>query len=81
MQRMDNQESDNTHGTGITMVILAWVVILGLLAWWFDDYEKSQYNPNQQITHVLLLQANRKLCYNAIVMAIMLPPAKLMANP
>ncbi|MCK4742603.1 MAG: TIGR02281 family clan AA aspartic protease [Sulfuriflexus sp.] len=49
MQNMDNQESGNTHGTGITMVILAWVLILGLMAWWFADFEKSQNNPNQQI--------------------------------
>jgi len=46
---MDNQEPDNSHGSGISVVILAWVVILGLLAWWFADYERSQYNPNQQI--------------------------------
>jgi len=64
---MDNQGSDDTHGTGITLVVLAWVVILGLLAWWFDDYEKSQYNPNQQINtrssaigeQEIVLQRNR----------------------
>jgi len=64
---MDNQEPDNTQGTGITFVVLVWVVILGLSAWWFSDYEKSQYNPNQQIntretetgSQEVVLQRNR----------------------
>ncbi len=46
---MDNQESSNTRGIGISMVVLAWVILLGLLVWWFNNYQESQRNPNQQI--------------------------------
>jgi len=46
---MNNQESDSTRSIGISMVILAWVLLLGLLLWWFTDYEESRRNPNQQI--------------------------------
>ena len=64
---MNNPESDNSHGTGITLVILAWLLILGLMAWWFADFEESQNNPNQQIStratstgaQEIVLQRNR----------------------
>lgn len=67
MQDMDNQESSNTQSTGITMVVLAWALILGLMAWWFADFEESQNNPNQQIStrssavgeQEIVLQRNR----------------------
>ncbi len=64
---MDNQESSNTRSIGISMVVLAWVVLLGLLAWWFTNYQASQRNPNQQISvqlssdgiQEIVLQRNR----------------------
>ena len=64
---MDNQESSNTRSIGISMVVLAWVVFLGLLAWWFTNYEASQRNPNQKISsrytenglEEIVLQRNR----------------------
>ncbi len=46
---MNKQESDSTRSIGISMVVLAWVLLLGLLLWWFTDYEASRRNPNQQI--------------------------------
>lgn len=64
---MDNQESSNTRSIGISMVVLAWIVFLGLLAWWFTNYEESQRNPNQKISsrytenglEEIVLQRNR----------------------
>jgi len=64
---MDNQGSEEPQGTGITMVVLAWVSILGFLAWWFANYEESQHNPNQQVQTLstsaggqeIVLQRNR----------------------
>jgi len=49
------------------MVALAWLLLLGLLAWWFAGYEESQHNPNQQISsryttdgaQEIVLQRNR----------------------
>jgi len=49
------------------MVTLAWLLVLGLLAWWFAGYEESQHNPNQQISsrytadgaQEIVLQRNR----------------------
>jgi len=49
------------------MVVLAWIVLLGLLAWWFANYEESQNNPNQNISsrytaegaQEIILQRNR----------------------
>jgi len=64
---MDNQESGNTRGIGISMVVLAWILLLGILAWWFAGYEESQNNPNQNINsryttegaQEIVLQRNR----------------------
>ena len=49
------------------MTTLAWLLFLALLAWFFANYEESQYNPNQQISSVnsssgvqeITLQRNR----------------------
>lgn len=46
---MANETNNASQGTGISIVVLAWIIILGMLAWWFADYEESQRNPNQQI--------------------------------
>lgn len=64
---MDNHKSDNSRRVGISMVALAWVLLLGLLFWWFTNYEESRRNPNQNInlhltdegTKEIVLQRNR----------------------
>ena len=32
---------------GLTMIVLAWLVLLGLMAFYFDDWLGEQTNPNQ----------------------------------
>jgi len=64
---MENQEPNNTRGIGISMVVLAWVLLLAISAWWFAGYEESQNNPNQNINsryttegvQEIVLQRNR----------------------
>lgn len=64
---MDNQEPSNTRSIGVSMVVLAWVLLIGLLFWWFANYEESKRNPNQQINsryttnglQEIVLQRNR----------------------
>jgi len=64
---MDNQEPTNATNFGISMVALAWILLLGLLVWWFANYEESKRNPNQQISaritdegaQEIVLQRNR----------------------
>ncbi|MGS2717760.1 retropepsin-like aspartic protease family protein [Eionea flava] len=44
---MQNDTPDATQSMGKTMMILAWVVALGLLIFFFSQWEKKAYNPNQ----------------------------------
>lgn len=45
--------AENTNPTGpqrkmgLTMMVLAWIVLFGLLALYFDDWMEAQSNPNQ----------------------------------
>jgi aspartyl protease family protein len=41
------QSPDSPRKIGITMLILAWLVLFGLLAVFFDDWLDEQQNPNQ----------------------------------
>ncbi|MBF8270202.1 MAG: putative aspartyl protease [Gammaproteobacteria bacterium] len=34
---------------GKTMIIMAWIVLLGLLSWLFSIYLERQHNPNEQV--------------------------------
>ena len=42
-----NQTNDTPKKMGFTMFILAWVVLFGLMAMFFDDWLGNQHNPNQ----------------------------------
>ena len=41
-------EASSTRRTGTVMLVLAWVVGLGLAAYWFSSVEERRRNPNQQ---------------------------------
>jgi len=64
---MDNQEPNTARSIGVSMVALAWILLIGLIFWWFIDYEESRNNPNQQISSLrsadgvqeIVLQRNR----------------------
>ena len=45
---MNTAPNNTPRKMGITMFILAWVVLFGLLGLFFDDWLKEQQNPNQQ---------------------------------
>ena len=42
-----NQLPDSPRKMGTTMLMLAWLVLFGLLAMFFDDWLGQQQNPNQ----------------------------------
>lgn len=44
---MEEQE-DQTRPIGRGMMIIAWVLVLGVLAWFFGNWEEAQYNPNRE---------------------------------
>lgn len=58
--------ADNTQGIGKGMLIIAFLLLLGLFTYFFQDALEEQYNPNQQIDssvssqHIeITLQRNR----------------------
>ncbi|MEE8057117.1 MAG: TIGR02281 family clan AA aspartic protease [Pseudomonadales bacterium] len=42
-----NESTDTPRKMGITMLMLAWAVLFGLMALFFDDWLGEQQNPNQ----------------------------------
>lgn len=46
------QAPDSTSKYGKTFAIIAWLLLLGLLFLFFQDYLKQQFNPNQQLQSV-----------------------------
>ena len=51
MEETPTQEQTKQLGKG--MIIIAWVLILGLLAWFFGVLETNKRNPNQNVvTHI-----------------------------
>ena len=34
---------------GRGMMYIGWLLLLGLLTWWFGDWEESRYNPNREV--------------------------------
>jgi len=50
----DTPAKDQTKSMGKGMIIIAWVLIFGMLVWFFGVLEKNKRNPNQNVsTHVL----------------------------
>jgi len=58
---MDNQEPNTARGIGVSMVALAWILLIGMLFWWFVDYEESRNNPNQQISSLVTDDGGREI--------------------
>jgi aspartyl protease family protein len=59
------EQQQNPHRrSGIIMLIIAWMLVFGLVFWYFSGWEKHQFNPNpqalmQQQSGELVLQRNR----------------------
>ena len=54
MQFMDDPFRQQNARLGKGMIYLAWIVIFGLLVWFFGIAETHRYNPNQKVqTNVL----------------------------
>ena len=50
----DTPPEEQTKQIGKGMIIIAWVLIFGMLIWFFGVLEKNKRNPNQNVsTHVL----------------------------
>jgi aspartyl protease family protein len=45
----ENQQMDNGQRLGKGMIIAAWVLLLLLLTWFFNDRLDAQRNPNRQL--------------------------------
>ncbi|MEO5573506.1 MAG: retropepsin-like aspartic protease [Gammaproteobacteria bacterium] len=64
--------SSSAQRLGKGMIAITWVVLLGMLTWFFNDKVDAQRNPNQQAQarlnegiHELVLQRNRQGHYVA----------------
>lgn len=59
------EQQQNPHRrSGITMLIIAWMLVFGLVYWYFSGWERRQFDPNpqalvQQQSGELMLQRNR----------------------
>ena len=58
------EQDQNPHRrSGITMLVIAWLLVFGLVYWYFSGWEQRQFNPNpqalvQQQSGELVLQRN-----------------------
>lgn len=70
----DNDESNELKGLSSGMTVVAWLLVLGLLTMFFNNWLDEQRNPNQQIIGIMnsdgireiSLQRNRYGHYNAL---------------
>ena len=56
--------------SGIAFLIIAWTLVFGLVFWYFNGWERRQYNPNPQVllqkqSDELVLKRNREGHYVA----------------
>ncbi|NNC68724.1 MAG: hypothetical protein HKN83_11895, partial [Gammaproteobacteria bacterium] len=50
----DTPPEDQNKQIGKGMIIIAWVLIFGMMVWFFGVLETNKRNPNQNVsTHVL----------------------------
>jgi aspartyl protease family protein len=52
---------ENTKQLGKGMIIIAWVLIFGLLVWFFGVLETNKRNPNQNVTTQVLSTGKREV--------------------
>lgn len=50
----DTPQEDKNKSMGKGMIIIAWVLIFGLLIWFFGVLEKNKRNPNQDVSTQVL---------------------------
>jgi aspartyl protease family protein len=60
---MEQDQNPYRH-SGITMLVIAWLLVFGMVYWYFGGWEQRQFNPNpqalvQQQSGELVLQRNR----------------------
>lgn len=57
-------DNDGPRKIGRIMWLLAWVLVLALLTWFFQQKLERDYNPNQQVqlldNHTIVLEQNRQ---------------------
>ncbi|MGH8743556.1 MAG: retropepsin-like aspartic protease family protein [Burkholderiales bacterium] len=65
------EQDQNPHRrSGIALLVIAWTLVFGLAFWYFNDWERRQYNPNPQVllqkqSEELVLKRNREGHYVA----------------
>lgn len=50
----DTPPEEKTKQMGKGMIIIAWVLIFGMLVWFFGEFEKNKRNPNQSVSTQVL---------------------------
>lgn len=48
--KQSSPENPQQRKTGLTMIVIAWLILFGLIALYFDDWLGEQANPNQNPT-------------------------------
>ena len=47
-------QENQTRQVGKGMIVIAWILIFGLLVWFFGEFEKNKRNPNQNVSTQVL---------------------------
>jgi len=50
----DTPPEKQTRQVGKGMIIIAWILIFGMLVWFFAEFEKNKRNPNQNVSTQVL---------------------------
>lgn len=58
---MSNQENDFSRSTGKWMIILAWVLVLAMLTWFFSNVLENKRNPNQNVSTQVLDSGSKQV--------------------
>ncbi|MEE2023168.1 MULTISPECIES: retropepsin-like aspartic protease family protein [Alkalimonas] len=56
----DKQPTESTEFIGKSFTVIAWLLLLGLLVWWFQGYLHHQNNPNQQLHSIQGVQGETR---------------------
>ena len=54
-------ENQSTKQIGRGMIIIAWVLILGMMVWFFGILEKNKRNPNQNVSTQMLSSGEKQV--------------------
>lgn len=70
-----------TQRLGKGMIIVAWLLVLGLLTWFFNDILDNQYNPNRELTVQLHQEGNQEIILQRNYMGHYVAPGMINNTP